>query len=323
MKYSILITVYNKEKYIERCIDFACNQTFKDYEVIVVNDGSTDNSEKIIKRKQKKYHFTYYSKPNGGAADTRNYIISKVKTPYFLFVDADDYLDLDCLETLDKYSDYDYDLLSFNAYFFGNNYEFKKYIKKPVFRGRGDDFFEKIWMLDFVVVPWGLVYKTDFFRREGFKYNAGYLLDDFCVTPFVILTAKKVLSIDYVGYYYFKVPNSLMTKKGNDQLMFKTYEYFYDKLIEQNKKGNYSRMGKIAYQRSLVYTMLWVGENYKGKEQREYMKRLKEKKVYHFFKIDGLIGRFHVLLMDLYLYYPLIKIKKGIKNFFKRKQKFL
>lgn len=314
MKYSILITVYNKEKYIERCLDFACNQTYKNYEVIVVNDGSTDNSDQLIKAKQKQYHFRYYLKENGGVADTRNYIIQKVETPYFLFCDADDYLDLNCLETLEKYSDYDYDILSFNARFYKDQYEFSKNIIKPNFKGRGEDFFAQICFSEFMAVPWGLIYKTSFFRNGKFKYNKGYLLDDFCVTPFVLLSAPKLLAIDYIGYYYFEVPNSIMTKKGNDHIMYQTYEHFYDQLMHLNDEGNYSNEGKNTYRRSLIYTMLWVGENLKGKAQIAYIKRLKKKHVYDFLKNDGFTGKLNAYLMDYYLYYPYVKLKKLVKK---------
>ena len=106
MKYTIIITVYNKEQYLKRCLDSVCKQNYKNYLVMVVNDGSTDDSEKIIKKYVKKYKILYYKKENTGVADTRNYAIDRVTTNYFLFVDADDYVSLDLLETIDNYSDY-------------------------------------------------------------------------------------------------------------------------------------------------------------------------------------------------------------------------
>lgn len=321
MKYSILITVYNKEKYIERCIDSACNQTLKNFEVIVVNDGSTDNSHEIIKKKQKEYKFKYYDKENTGAADTRNFIIDKVKTPYFLFIDADDYLELDCLEKLDKYSEEDYDLLSFNATFYNENHKFKKNITKPPFKGKGEDFYKLVWQLELHMVPWGLIYKTSYFKEKGFKYNKGYLLDDFCVTPFVILSAKTVISVDYKGYNYFEVPNSIMTKKGNDEIMFKTYEHFFDMLIEQNEKGTYSQKAKDLYHYALITTMIWVGDNYKGKEQREYIKRLKERHILDFLKEYSITGKIIYFLMNINMYYKIKKILKPIKPLIKMASK--
>lgn len=323
MKYSILITVYNKEKYIERCIDSACNQTFKDYEVIVVNDGSTDKSDELICKKKKQYNFRYYNKNNTGAADTRNFIIKKVKTPYFLFIDADDCIELDCLEKLDAYSKNDYDLLSFNATMYNENLEVKGYITKPVFNGKGENFYKKICFHDFHMVPWGLIYKTSFFKKHRFEYKKGYLLDDFCVTPFVILSAEKLISVNYNGYNYYEVPNSIMTKKGNDKIMFKTYELFLDMLLERNKNGSYSQEGKDAYHYALITTMIWVGENYKGKEQREYIKRLKKNNVYDFLAKKNFVGKLTCFLMDIYLYYPIKKIIKPVKPVLKKISKII
>ena len=105
-KYTIIVTVYNKEKYLKRCLDSVCNQTFKNYRVMVINDGSTDKSEEIILEYKKNHKLDYYFKENTGVADSRNYAIKRVKTSFFTFVDADDYISLDLLEKVDRYNAY-------------------------------------------------------------------------------------------------------------------------------------------------------------------------------------------------------------------------
>ena len=93
-KVSIIVPVYNVEKYLEKCLDSLVMQTLKDTEIIVVNDGSTDCSSKIIKKYEEKYeNIKSYSKKNGGLSDARNYGLKYVTGEYVAFLDSDDYVD--------------------------------------------------------------------------------------------------------------------------------------------------------------------------------------------------------------------------------------
>lgn len=100
-KISIIIPVYNTEKYLSRCLDSAINQTLKDIEIICVNDGSTDNSLDILKEyAAKDNRIKIISKGNEGAAITRNIGINVATGEYIGFIDSDDYVDLDYFEEL-------------------------------------------------------------------------------------------------------------------------------------------------------------------------------------------------------------------------------
>lgn len=98
MKLSVIIPVYNVEKYIEECLDSVVKQSVDNVEVICVNDGSTDNSLKVLQEYEKKYNYIYvYSKENGGLSSARNYGIEKATGDYIFFLDSDDMLaDCDC-----------------------------------------------------------------------------------------------------------------------------------------------------------------------------------------------------------------------------------
>ena len=101
-KVSIIVPVYNTEKYLEKCLTSLVNQSIKDIEIIIVNDGSTDNSEAII-NKFKQNHpnkIIYLKKENGGLADARNFAFPYVNSEYVGFVDSDDYVELDMFEKL-------------------------------------------------------------------------------------------------------------------------------------------------------------------------------------------------------------------------------
>lgn len=88
--FSIVISLYNKENFIENTLKSVLNQSFTDFELIIVNDGSTDSSEeKVLQFKDSRIH--YYTKKNAGISSTRNYGIKKAKSNYIAFIDADDY----------------------------------------------------------------------------------------------------------------------------------------------------------------------------------------------------------------------------------------
>jgi glycosyltransferase involved in cell wall biosynthesis len=101
--FSIIIPVYNKEKFVAKTIESVLSQTFTDYEIIIVNDGSTDQSEAKIST-FKDNRIQYYSKKNEGVALARNFGIEKATADYICFLDADDFWDPAFLETMQRYS---------------------------------------------------------------------------------------------------------------------------------------------------------------------------------------------------------------------------
>lgn len=101
-KVSVIVPVYNVEKYLTKSLDSLVNQTLEDIEIIVVNDGSTDNSKKIIEVYKEKYQdkIKYLEKPNGGLSDARNFGIPHATGEYIAFLDSDDYVELDTYEKM-------------------------------------------------------------------------------------------------------------------------------------------------------------------------------------------------------------------------------
>ena len=94
VKVSVIVPVYNVEEYIVKCLDSLVRQTLKDIEILVINDGSPDNSQDIIDKYVKKYkNVKSYVKKNGGLSDARNYGLKYAKGEYISFVDSDDYID--------------------------------------------------------------------------------------------------------------------------------------------------------------------------------------------------------------------------------------
>ena len=110
---SIIVPIYNVEKYLSNCIDSILNQTYKDLQIIVVNDGSTDNTEAIVGEiADKDSRVQLINKENGGVSSARNVGLEYVNKDCITFVDDDDTLDLDMYEILMKYAEYnEYDIV--------------------------------------------------------------------------------------------------------------------------------------------------------------------------------------------------------------------
>ena len=117
IKVSVIVPVYNVEKYLDKCLKSLVNQTLKDIEIIVVNDGTKDNSQKIVDKYVKKYPklVKSYIKENGGLSSARNYGLKYAKGEYIAFVDSDDYVENDMYEKLyNKALEKDFDMVVCN-----------------------------------------------------------------------------------------------------------------------------------------------------------------------------------------------------------------
>ena len=98
---SIIVPIYNVEKYLRQCLDSIQNQTYQNFECLLINDGSPDNSADICREYvEKDSRFRYFEKENGGLSDARNHGIRQSKGSYLTFVDSDDWLENDALQLL-------------------------------------------------------------------------------------------------------------------------------------------------------------------------------------------------------------------------------
>ena len=283
MKYSIIITSYNSSKYITKCLDSIINQTLQNFKVLVIDDGSTDNTKDIIASYQKKYkNIEYYYKKNGGVSDARNYGASKVKTPYFLYVDSDDYVPIDLIETVDKYSDYD--VLSFKGIKVDDKGNFIETLEKEDFNLLDGRSYLKSLMNNnsFFLVPWGYVYKTKFWKKHKFEYSKDYVLEDTSLTPIIIMNAEDLISLDYYGYYYVQTNESITRTRSGEKIKFNTKcaLYHYDYLIDYVENRDYSKSFNTLFFHFFAHYLIWYGGTLPDNHLKEYAKELRKRKVY-------------------------------------------
>lgn len=311
MKYTILVVTYNKEKYIEKCLNSIFNQTYKNFELIVVDDGSVDNTKEIIKKYQKKYKFKYYYKKNTGVADTRNYAISKVKTKYFMFVDSDDYISENVLQKCNEYDNYD--LLCFKGYKVTEDYNIIEKLEKEGFI----DYDGKKALLSFIksnilfLVPWGYMYNINVFKKNNLKYEKHYVMEDVGLTPIVILNSKKVISIDLYGYYYVQSKESIMRTKKQNKVSLKTKSILFhvDNLNKYISKNIKEKKLKKEYYSYFSRFLIWYGTQLEKNFLDKYIEQLKKRKILKKLKNYDIVGTIKKVLciINYKMYYKLYK----------------
>ena len=214
---SIIIPVYNVEEYLEECLDSVLAQTFKNYEVICIDDASTDSSLDVLKKYETKFeHYRIIEKKeNEGLSAARNTGIVEAVGKYILFVDSDDMIVPHTCEKLYGiaeanstdivYFDYDY------LYMDGTQGKAKKApepLKEVV---SGEELF--CYMQENRVVKfesWRQLYKKDIFEKYNISFRNGILHEDSLCSFFCILNAEKVMSIDESLYLYRQRPGSIM-----------------------------------------------------------------------------------------------------------------
>ena len=170
-KITVIIPIYNAELYLERCIDSIVNQSFKDIELICVNDGSTDNSEQIIKKYQDNHNnIILISKKNEGVSAARNIGLEKSNSDYIYFVDADDWLSPDCLESIYNAAiSSQADIIYFNANIYKNNTLINYYNLKRLKSIKNKDLLFKMM----IHAVWNKLYKKDFLLKNDIKFPVG------------------------------------------------------------------------------------------------------------------------------------------------------
>lgn len=165
VKVSVIVPVYNVEQHIRKCLDSLVNQTLKDIEIIVVDDGSTDSSASIIKEYEEKYNILkYYKKENGGLSDARNYGLQYATGKYIAFLDSDDYADVNLYKKMyEKAKKDDSDLVECNFYWVYN-----KKNKKDI----GEKYSGKKQMLEKArVVAWNKLYRKEILDKTRNKIS--------------------------------------------------------------------------------------------------------------------------------------------------------
>ena len=213
---SIIVPVYNVKDYLTRCISSLLQQTYSKLEIILVDDGSTDDSGKIcdqyafVDKRIKVFH-----KENGGLSDARNYGINKSSGKYLSFIDSDDYVAPNYIEIL-------YELIkneSVDISICGCQYSFDEYFNKTLVKKDDEKSFSSyeaiIECLNIRLrqSAWGKLYKRELF--DSIRFPVGKLYEDLAVVYDLLLKCKRVAYVDAPAYYYSIRQGSIMQSDFN------------------------------------------------------------------------------------------------------------
>lgn len=284
-KVSIIIPVYNTEKYLKRCFDSVIAQEYKNLELVIINDGSIDNSEQIINEYKNKYPdlISYYSKENTGVADTRNYGIEKAKGEYVMFLDSDDYLDKALLKRLEEYINEDIELIKFKLQRVNENGETLEIVPGATFeRTTGEEGFNKLYSTDVLLdSPCVYLIKKEIFEKNNLKFAVGTEHEDFGLIPFIIVLAKTMISINFYGYYYIQSDNSITRNENYNKTIKKAYDALkhYDNAIELIQKLHLSKLTKQNLKIYYTNAIILKAKELKREEQSKFIKEIEKRKM--------------------------------------------
>lgn len=242
MLFSIIVPIYNMEEHLSSCINSLLNQTHADLEIILVNDGSTDNSSYICNQyAMKDDRIQVVDKINGGLPSARNAGLEIAKGEYIGFLDSDDLLMKDTLNKIDKLSEIDADIIQYKTIRFENDYDIYNYSNNTQHESNYYiyDSCESLKSLytdqEITFTVTNKFFKSKILSSIKFHDNARYFAEDVLFTVQAIINASTIIRVDFAGYFYRKTPNSMVTVGLN-------YNKFVSSMYSYNKCREYLRV---------------------------------------------------------------------------------
>lgn len=296
MKISVIIPVWNVEKYLSKCIESLIHQTIP-VKILLINDSSPDHCQDIIDTYKEKYPelIESYIKPNGGIADVRNYGLSKVITPYFGFLDSDDYAEPDMYEKLLKAIEEENADMAVSHFY----WEYSEENKKMGYDGPYHP--KKEMLVSQMATLWNKIYRTEWVKSIPLQFPTGYRYEDayflYCLAPFV----KKLAFVDQAFVHYVQREGSI-THNNNEKVkdMVHVFEGILDFYHENNIYDEYKV--ELEY----LYTKFFLGNSFLRSVQ------IKDKTI----RKETLNLSYQTLIYHFPLYFknPYLKTLPGLKN---------
>ena len=242
MKISVIVPVYNVENYLEKCLNSLVNQTLEEIEILVINDGSTDDSQKIIEVFQSKFpqKIKAFYKENGGLSDARNFGIDRASGNFLAFVDSDDYVLENMLQEMyDLAIKNEAELVICNLQKVDEHGNVtQKLTQIPNFSEKID--LEKNFSVfsDLSYFACNKIFKKELF--DGKRFQKGMHFEDIELIPQILLQCKTLAKTDAFHYQYLERTNSISkshTERGLDILKaVKNVEKSFENSIYSTKK---------------------------------------------------------------------------------------
>lgn len=241
MKYSIIVPIYNVENYIAACLDSILCQNYDDYEIIAINDGSTDRSREILNEyKSKTDKLTIISQENGGLGSARNKGIENAEGDYLVFIDSDDYIDCHMLKQINEIIKvYDVDILAFDGYRVTESGEIIDIISSDIYTEEYNDLSHKQFLM---LEPTGCtkIYKKKLFIDNSIRFPEKLWYEDLA-TVFKLSLSAKTLGYYKKSFYYYVQRGESITHSSNVKRMMEIMDAFDEEMNYYKKHGAFEK----------------------------------------------------------------------------------
>lgn len=311
---SIIVPIYNVEKYLRKCVDSLLKQSYSNIEILLIDDGSTDNSGRISDEYSNYNNVRVYHKENGGLSDARNFGIEHSKGEFLAFVDSDDYVTEDyILRMLDKIQKTDVDIVACSYYDISEDGQILGKIQSTdrILNEKNfwDDIYINIKATPAYGVAWNKLYKRNVF--ENLRYRKGILNEDDDII-YDVIHGRNIFMMDDLLYYYRQRQGSIM-----DQ-MKKTFnieriELIYRRLEKFKKNEQWEYVSYVLIEiAAIIINGLAISSN--DEERRQCYSQLNKLK-----RVKNHIKRMQLkipikLRLKSYLYFEFPRFSSLIKK---------
>ena len=280
-KISIIIPVYNVEKYLEQCLNSIYELNLTDKEIILVNDGSTDNSLKILEKYQREYpqNTKVITQVNQGLSEARNTGVRNACGEYILFIDSDDFINPEVTENLLNNAILDkVDILigDFIEYYSDSDLKNIKNRKIDYSSENNGLYFIEVEIKNNCLRPnvWKNVYRRNFLIENNIFFKKGLLHEDNLFTPIVFYYAKKVKYFGGPPFYYYRLNNFNSIMKTKNKKNYQHTLYIIDTIIDFCEKNN---IKNVYFNKNILglYTNVILEGKFKNWEIFKKLLRLK------------------------------------------------
>lgn len=324
IKLSIIVPVYNAEYFLEHSISSLLNQTYKNIEILLINDGSIDNSLNECKRLQKvDKRIVVIDKENSGVSSTRNLGIEKARGEYITFIDSDDYIELNAYENcMNILENNDIDFLKFSYYKESQKnkikYNFSLKQNEVLNMDNKNEYLKEIFSTKDFEGIWNLIVKKDFIISNNIKFDENLIVaEDFKFMVNCISYAHKIYILNEPYYHYVINLNSVTQKYNLTKIIIRCdniIKSYIDcnSLLNIDLNSNHYCIKKITKQLHDKISIISNYESYKVfKDSVEKINNLDS------FKKLCLNSRMNKISSN-YMYFLKLKLKSKIKNIIKK-----
>ena len=308
---TVVIPVYNVEKYLDRCLKSILIQEWKNYDIILVDDGSTDRSPQICDDYVKAYDFiSVIHKENGGLSEARNTGLSQAKGEYIYFPDSDDWLEPDTFIALaEALESQKFDIISFNREFVKGEEDviISDPVETQVFNGK-DAFVHMLKHSYITGFANDKIYRKSLFVDHDILFPKGKYYEDLGTNYKLFLSAKKVYATNQKYYHYLIDNPDSITQSWNEKKfrdMFEFYkEVFYSDFVRSQLNQEELHISQLYYVNGLTHILASL---YKAKLDKHYgeitseVKQELEKNKITYSEVKSIPNRIKYLLYRLHL----------------------